>query len=225
MNCGENVRLKVVVLGAGVVGVATAWYLAEAGHEVVVVDRQPEAGQGDVVRQWRTDFGRTRRAVGAPGSAAQDLQSGWDARMRRCCSDPVPAWRSGNGACAFFSNAFPEGSSATRASWQGSRSTAAIAWAALRERTGIEYQSPRRGILHFCTDEREFAALARHAEAMRQLGVEREVKSRAECIALEPALDEQRVSTSWAACTRRRTNRATPSNSRANWLAWRRRAE
>ena len=65
--------------------------------------------------------------------------------------------------------------------------------ATLRERTGIEYQSSRRGILHFCTDEQEFAALARHAESMRRLGVEREVKSRAECIALEPALASSTV--------------------------------
>src|SRR3546814_7151680 len=33
--------MKVIVLGAGVVGVTSAWYLAEAGHEVVLVDRQP----------------------------------------------------------------------------------------------------------------------------------------------------------------------------------------
>jgi D-amino-acid dehydrogenase len=33
--------MKVLVLGSGVVGVATAYYLAMAGHEVEVVDRQP----------------------------------------------------------------------------------------------------------------------------------------------------------------------------------------
>jgi len=31
--------MKVLVLGSGVVGVSTAWYLAKAGHEVTVVDR------------------------------------------------------------------------------------------------------------------------------------------------------------------------------------------
>jgi D-amino-acid dehydrogenase len=34
--------LKVVVMGAGLAGVTTAWYLARAGHEVAVVDREPE---------------------------------------------------------------------------------------------------------------------------------------------------------------------------------------
>ena len=33
--------MKVLVLGAGVVGVTTAYYLARQGHEVKVVDRQP----------------------------------------------------------------------------------------------------------------------------------------------------------------------------------------
>jgi len=34
--------MKIVVLGAGVIGVTSAYYLAKAGHEVVVLDRQPD---------------------------------------------------------------------------------------------------------------------------------------------------------------------------------------
>ena len=36
--------MRVLVLGAGVVGTASAWYLARAGHQVTVIDRQPVAG-------------------------------------------------------------------------------------------------------------------------------------------------------------------------------------
>ena len=36
--------MKVIVLGAGVVGVTSAYYLAKAGHDVTVVDRRPGAG-------------------------------------------------------------------------------------------------------------------------------------------------------------------------------------
>ncbi|MGB0733218.1 MAG: FAD-dependent oxidoreductase, partial [Pontibacterium sp.] len=32
--------MQVLVLGAGIVGVTSAWYLAKAGHEVTVIDRQ-----------------------------------------------------------------------------------------------------------------------------------------------------------------------------------------
>lgn len=37
--------MQVVVLGSGVVGVTSAWYLRQAGHEVTVIDRQPGPAQ------------------------------------------------------------------------------------------------------------------------------------------------------------------------------------
>ncbi len=36
--------MKIIVLGAGVIGVTSAWYLTQAGHEVTILDRQAEAG-------------------------------------------------------------------------------------------------------------------------------------------------------------------------------------
>jgi glycine/D-amino acid oxidase-like deaminating enzyme len=36
--------MKVIILGSGVIGVSTAYYLAKAGHQVTVVDRQNGAG-------------------------------------------------------------------------------------------------------------------------------------------------------------------------------------
>jgi len=33
--------MRILVLGAGVIGVTSAYYLARSGHEVTVVDRQP----------------------------------------------------------------------------------------------------------------------------------------------------------------------------------------
>ena len=36
--------MKILVLGAGVVGVTAAWYLADAGHEVSVLERRAEPG-------------------------------------------------------------------------------------------------------------------------------------------------------------------------------------
>lgn len=36
--------MKIIVLGSGVIGTTSAYYLAKAGHQVTVIDRQPEAG-------------------------------------------------------------------------------------------------------------------------------------------------------------------------------------
>ena len=38
-----NFIMKVTVLGAGVTGITSAWFLHQAGHDVTVVDRQPGA--------------------------------------------------------------------------------------------------------------------------------------------------------------------------------------
>jgi len=38
--------MRIVVLGAGVIGVTTAWYLAEAGHQVTVIEKNASAGHG-----------------------------------------------------------------------------------------------------------------------------------------------------------------------------------
>ena len=37
--------MKVIVLGSGVIGTTSAWHLAQAGHEVTVIDRQDSAGK------------------------------------------------------------------------------------------------------------------------------------------------------------------------------------
>ena len=34
--------MKIIVLGAGIIGATTAWHLLESGHEVIVVDRQAD---------------------------------------------------------------------------------------------------------------------------------------------------------------------------------------
>lgn len=52
--------MRVVILGSGVVGVASAWYLNQAGHEVTVIDREPGAAPKPVPRM--------------PGKSPPDMQ-------------------------------------------------------------------------------------------------------------------------------------------------------
>jgi D-amino-acid dehydrogenase len=59
---------------------------------------------------------------------------------------------------------------------------------ALRGELGLRYDQLERGILQFATNRHDFDLMARHAESMRSLGVQREVKSAAACVELEPAL-------------------------------------
>ncbi len=47
--------MRVVILGSGVVGVASAWYLNQAGHEVTVIDREP-GPPGNQCRECRANL-------------------------------------------------------------------------------------------------------------------------------------------------------------------------
>ena len=179
--------MKVLVLGAGVIGVASAWYLAESGHDVIVLERQP----GPAMETSAANGGQISAAHAEPWAKPSVLPKilRWlgreDAPLLFRWRADVAQWR---WAFGFLAECIPG---------RFERSVMRLAelarysrdqLIALRERTGIEYDGLQRGILHFCTDRQEFESLARHAEAMRRHGAERKVLSAAECLALEPAL-------------------------------------
>lgn len=71
--------MHITVLGGGVLGVATAWYLANSGHQVTVIDRQDSVAE-------ETSHGNAGMISGiqfALGSSGCAFQSNWldDARL------------------------------------------------------------------------------------------------------------------------------------------------
>jgi D-amino-acid dehydrogenase len=179
--------VKVIVLGAGVIGVASAWYLAQAGHEVTVVDRRAEPGM-------ETSFANGGQI--SAGHAEPWANPGMIAKMLRWLGRedapllfrPRADWAQWKWGLGFLRECLPGRFERNTRALAGLAAYSRERLRALRTGTGIRYDALARGILHFCTEERDFEALARHAEAMRALGIRREVKSAAECLAIEPAL-------------------------------------
>jgi D-amino-acid dehydrogenase len=183
--------MKVIVLGAGVIGTSTAWYLAEAGHEVVVVERRDGPGQETSFANggqisvchaepwanpdaplkilkwiWRDDAPLLFRLKMDPN------QWSWGARFLFECQP----WRSRENMeeivrLALYSR---------------------TALQELREATGIQYDALQRGILHYFMDRRAFAAAIDGARVMKQYGLDREVKTTEEAVMIEPALAHAR---------------------------------
>ena len=82
-----------VVLGAGAVGTASAWYLLKAGHRVEVVERQPAAGletswgNGGVIHASEVGaLVAARHAAQDPGLARQGERAA-PAALRRHSAD------------------------------------------------------------------------------------------------------------------------------------------
>ena len=126
---------------------------------------------------------RSRRATRSPGRNLGRAQicAGWGARMRRCFSGRAPTGAMGVGAelpARMHSGTFR--AQLPRAGRPGRLQPRCPAGVAREHR--IAYDHLARGILHFATDARGFEALARSAEAVRALGIERDVKSALECL-------------------------------------------
>ena len=181
--------MKVLVLGAGVVGVASAWYLAEAGHEVSVVDRQPQPGMETSFANGGQISASHAEPWAKPSVLPKILR--WLGRedaplLFRARAD----WAQWMWALGFLRECLPGRFERNCRALAGLAAYSRGCLRALRENTRLQYDQLTRGILHFATDPADFEVLARGAEAMRALSIERQVKSASECFALEPALKD-----------------------------------
>ncbi len=183
--------MKIVVLGAGVVGVAAAWFLREAGHDVLVLDRQAAPGMETSFANGGQISVSHAEPWANPGAIRKLLK--WLGRddaplLFRLRADPQQ-WLWGT---KFLLECLPGRSrrNIVQLVRLGLYSRATLQ--ALRRQTGIQYHQLERGILHLYTERRDFEAAARTAELMRGLGVDRAPKNVDECVAIEPALSSAR---------------------------------
>jgi D-amino-acid dehydrogenase len=179
--------MRVVVLGAGVVGVAAAWYLAADGHEVVVVDRQPGPGRETSFANGGQISPSHAEPWANPGAPRMILK--WLGREDApLLFRPSADWRQWRWALTFLLECLPARARRNTVQCLNLALYSQQCLAALRRSTDIDYDHLERGILHFYTDRREFALAAASVPLMRGHGGAREVKSADECVALEPAL-------------------------------------
>ncbi|MDQ6917640.1 MAG: D-amino acid dehydrogenase [Pseudomonadota bacterium] len=183
--------MRVLVLGAGVIGTTTAWFLRESGHEVTVVERRSAAametsfangGQISVshVEPWAN-----------PGAPFQILR--WlgqaDAPLLFRPRLDLQQWRWGG---QFLVECLPSRTRRNMLQILAISKYSGQVLRALRASTGLHYDDLQQGILQIYTDREGFDAAAAAALLVRQYGIAREAKTAAECIAIEPALRHRR---------------------------------
>ncbi len=179
--------MKVLVLGAGVIGVTTAWYLQEEGHSVAIVDRRASpAMETSFANGGQISAGHAEPWAN-PQAPAKILKWIWrdDAPLLfRFRLDPHQ-WMWG---ARFLVECLP-----ARARDNIGQLTRLAVYSRdsldeLRAATGIAYDELTLGILVFFTDEAAYEHGLEAAKIMRRYGLERVPKSVEEAIAIEPAL-------------------------------------
>ena len=179
--------MKILVLGAGVIGTSTAWYLAARGHEVAVVDRRSGPG----LETSYANGGQISVSHSEPWSTPEaplKLVKWWfkpdSPLLFRLRMDPHQ-WSWG---LRFFYECAPWRTRENSRLMVTLSAYSREALAELRATTGIEYDALQRGILHYFTDKASFEEAAAAAPLLRRYGLEMEVKTPAECVRIEPAL-------------------------------------
>jgi D-amino-acid dehydrogenase len=184
--------MRVIVMGAGVIGVATAWYLSWAGHEVTVLERNAGPGR-------ETSFGNggqisvSHAEPWANPSAPFKLLK-WLGRedaplLFRLRADPAQ-WRWG---WQFLLNCFRERSTLNMIQLLNLGTYSRQALQQLRHDLRIEYDHLAKGILHFYTSQKEFDLAIEPARVMRELGCERKVIDPDEVVRIEPAMAQAKA--------------------------------
>jgi D-amino-acid dehydrogenase len=183
--------MKVTVLGAGVVGVTTAWFLSKAGHDVTMVDRQAAPGMetsfangGQISVSHAEPWANPSAPLKVLKWLAQE-----DAPLLFRLRPDIRQWLWG---LSFLRECTP---ARTRHNIRqivtlGLYSRATLQ--SLREETGIEYDHLARGILHFYTSPKELDAALEPARVMREHGCDIEMVSPERCVEIEPALKSAR---------------------------------
>ena len=179
--------MKVIVLGAGIIGISTAWHLLGRGHSVTVVDRQADAAMETSFAnagQISVSYCEPWAHKGAPAKLLKWMFRN-DAPLLFRPRFDWQQWRWGLKFLAQCNDA------AFARNVEQIIALGAYSHAALNDvvlSTGIEFDRLERGIAHYFTDARSLDGAAQAAALMQRWGIERRVVGRDELLAIEPAL-------------------------------------
>lgn len=184
--------MKVLVLGAGVIGTACAHYLCKDGHEVVVVDRQPEparetsfANAGGVC----PGFAGPWAAPGMPRKVLHWLAQR-DAPFRLRLRADSHQWR---WLAAFLANCSAERFTRNKSCMQRLAHYSKACLVALRQETAIRYDHGTDGVLQIFRNDEEAEAGYRAARVLASFDVPHRLVDAGAAIAIEPALGSAAV--------------------------------
>jgi D-amino-acid dehydrogenase len=179
--------MKVIVLGSGVIGVTTAYYLAAAGHEVEVIDRQPGpaletsfANAGEVSPGYSSPWA----GPGIPVKAIKWLLMRHGPLVVRPKIDPAMwVW-----LLKMLRNCTSARYAVNKARMVPIAEYSRDQLRLLRQETGIAYDERSQGTLQLFRTQKQLDGISGDVEVLKRFGVPFEVLDPAGCIAAEPAL-------------------------------------
>nr|WP_299496900.1 D-amino acid dehydrogenase [uncultured Rhizobium sp.] len=183
--------MKVIVLGAGIIGVTSAYQLAKAGHDVTVVDRQQApALETSFANAGEVSFGYCSpwAAPGIPMKAMKWLLMEHAPLILRPKIDAAMlSWM-----LKMLSNCTSKRYAINKSRMLRLADYSRVSLAALRAETEISYDERMQGTLQLFRTQQQLDASGKDVKALAADGIPFEVLDRDGCVRMEPALSQVR---------------------------------
>ncbi len=180
--------MKIIILGAGVVGVSAAYFLGARGHQVEVIDRNAaSAMETSFANGGQLSFSHAEPWAN-PGVLPKAIK--WMFRddaplvMRPRADLDMIKW-----GLKFLANCTVSKTQANSVNLLrlGLYSKKKMEW--FRTFSGINFDNRRDGILHLFTQDKDFEAAIKQAKFQEKIGCPSEVADYKKCVQLEPILE------------------------------------
>ena len=179
--------MRVIVLGSGVIGVASAYYLAQQGASVTVLDRQ--AGPAE-----ETSFGNAGQISpgystpwAAPGIPFKAVKWMFQHHAPLAINIDGSMWQL-NWMAQMLKNCNPQSYAINKERMTRVAEYSRDCLRELRKETGIHYENRAKGTLQVFRNEAQLDAVQRDIQVLKECGVDYELLLKDDLAKVEPAL-------------------------------------
>jgi D-amino-acid dehydrogenase len=184
--------MKVVILGSGVIGVTSAYYLAQAGHDVTVLDRQPGPA-------LETSFANAGQI--SPGYASPWAAPGIPLKaMKWMLQRHAPLSITPDGTLfqlqwmwQMLQNCTPERYAVNKERMVRLAEYSRDCFKALRAATGIAYEGRQQGTTQLFRTQKQLDDAAKDIQVLEETGVPYELLTGDQLVAAEPGLARHKL--------------------------------
>ncbi len=179
--------MHVIVLGSGVIGVASAYYLAKQGANVTVIDRQPAPAE-------ETSFGNAGQISpgystpwAAPGIPFKAVKWMFQHHAPLAINLDGSLWQL-QWMAQMLKNCNPQHYAVNKERMTRVAEYSRDCLRDLRAATGIQYEHRAKGTLQLFRNDAQLEAVQRDIEVLKECGVDHELLGKADLAKVEPAL-------------------------------------
>ncbi|EIJ0965491.1 D-amino acid dehydrogenase [Vibrio parahaemolyticus] len=179
--------MEVIVLGSGVIGLTSAWYLSQAGYQVTVIDRQPSSAmETSFANAGQISYGYSSpwAAPGIPLKAIKWLmEEHAPLKIKPSLSTDMISW-----ASKMVANCTLPRYQINKARMLSIANHSQACLEQLRKEHAIEYQGRQFGTLQVFRTTQQLTAIEKDLKLLEQSGTRFELMDVEHCIRQEPGL-------------------------------------